>query len=91
LTLGTQAPFDRTEEFDPERLFEIDPMNVVKGEVSGPILRGRVRCRSANRCHERANSAKPVAAAVRMGKAREVRTALSHSIDLGLVLSQTPG
>jgi DNA-binding transcriptional LysR family regulator len=40
-----------------------------------------------NRCHESANSAKAVAAAVRRGDAGAVRIALSHSIDLGLLLS----
>src|SRR6516225_4480811 len=39
------------------------------------------------RCYESANNAKALAAAVRKGEAGALRVALSHSIDLGLLLS----
>jgi DNA-binding transcriptional LysR family regulator len=40
-----------------------------------------------SRCYESANNAKAVAAAVRKGEVGALRVALSHSIDLGLLLS----
>jgi DNA-binding transcriptional LysR family regulator len=40
-----------------------------------------------NRCYESANNATAVAAAARKGEAGALRIALSHSIDLGLLLS----
>jgi len=70
----------------------------LEGELGGELFRrerpqailtelGHRMLPILNRCHESANSAKAVAAAVRKGEAGAVRIALSHSIDLGLLLS----
>ena len=70
----------------------------LEGELGGELFRrerpqailtelGHRMLPILNRCYESANRAKAVAAAVRKGEAGAVRIALSHSIDLGLLLS----